>query len=99
MTISLTDPFMRTWHTTLIGAVVGPLVGVPFIRYACFSSPDVPMLLYPVVWSMDFLADIFMPGKDYAGLVFYLPVLVLYCATAGALVALTARFFCRRFLI
>ncbi len=79
---------MKTWLTILIGAVAGPLVGFRLVQWSS-SSPNCPMLLYPVLWFSHFLADIFMPHDDYAGFVTFIPALVLYCAVIGALVALT----------
>ena len=46
---------MKTWHTILIGAVVGPLVGVLLVRCVWSSSPDWPTFLYPVCGSLTFL--------------------------------------------
>jgi len=87
---------MKIWLIILIGAVAGPLVGVPLTRYLWSSSPDCPIVLYPVLWLTDILADIFMPGQDYAGLVTFFPALALYCAAVGVLVALTCRFLWRK---
>jgi hypothetical protein len=88
---------MKAWHVALIGAVVGPLAGIPLLE--CASVPYKHPLIYPVTWSMVFLSDIFMPGKDMAGLVLFLPLIVLYCAGVGALVALTARYLLRKLLV
>jgi len=88
---------MKTWLTILVGAVVGPMVGFLLVQFVYTSSPNWPILLYPVMWLSDILADIFMPHDDYGGLVTFLPALVLYCAGIGVLVALICRYCWRRF--
>ena len=67
---------MKTWLTILIGAVAGPVVGITLVQWSA-ASPNCPLLLYPVLWLADFVADFFMPHDDYAGLVTFVPVLVL----------------------
>ena len=59
---------MKIWLTALIGAVGGPLIGIP-ILFAVAPSSTNPFL-YPVVRSMIFLSDIFTPHRDMAGLYF-----------------------------
>jgi hypothetical protein len=86
---------MKIWHTALVGAVWGPLIGVPFLFAVAPSSTN--PFLYPVMRSMVFLSDIFTPDRDMAGLAFFYPLLVLYFAVIGAAVTIAGRFLWRKF--
>jgi len=79
----------------LIGAVGGPVIGIPILMAAAPSSTN--PFLYPVMRSMIFLSDIFTPDRDMAGLIFLYPLLVLYFAIIGVAVAFTARLLWRKF--
>ena len=88
---------MKTWHTALIGAVGGPVIGIPILMATGPASTN--PFLYPVVRSMIFLSDIFTPDRDMAGLIFLYPLLVLYFAIIGVAVAFAARLLWRKFAV
>ena len=86
---------MKTRHAALIGAIGGPLIGVPILCAVAPASTN--LFLYPVVWSMMFLSDILTPDQDMAGLIFWYPLLVLYFAVIGTAIAVAFRFLWKRF--
>ena len=85
---------MKTWLTVLVGAVVGPLIGLSVV----FSSQhwDHWWLFYPAIACINFLSHTFFPNQDMAGLFFLLPVVALYFAVIGIAGALAIRFFWRK---
>jgi hypothetical protein len=87
---------MNKWRVALIGAIAGPLIGIPLLMIA--SVPQTHPIIYPVTWLMIFLSRILFPDSDMAGLILFMPLLGLYCAFIGALVALAVRFVGRKFL-
>ena len=76
---------MKIWHIALLGALVGPVIGIPLFYAA--KLPTSHPLIAPVVSSMIFLSDVFMPGRDMAGIVLFLPLMIIYCSGLGALIA------------
>jgi hypothetical protein len=85
---------MKTWHIGLVGAVGGPLVGLP-VTFATKPSTD-SVFFYPVMRSMFFLSRILFPNQDMAGVVLFLPLLLLYFALIGVLFALIGTFFWKK---
>ena len=85
---------MKTWLIILIGVVVGPLVGFSMV----FASQDWDhwWILYPAIACIDFLSHVFFPNQDMAGLFFLFPVLALYFAVIGVVIALATRFLWRK---
>jgi hypothetical protein len=84
----------KTWHIVLMGAIVGPLIGLPMLLLLKVSV-DNPFV-YPIKQALIFLGRVLSDTDKFAGLVFAAPVTVLYFAVIGILVALAGRYLLRR---
>ena len=85
---------MKTWLTVLVGAVVGPLIGLSVVFLS--QHWDHLWIYYPAIACINYLSHTFYPNNDMAGLFFLLPVLVSYFAVIGVVGALAIRFFWRK---
>ena len=81
---------MKTWQITLIGAVSGPLIGIPIILVADPALNG--LFVYPVVQFCLFLGKSFFPNDHWLWQSILLPFLIVYLAIVGAYVARGARF-------
>ena len=88
---------MKTWHIALIGAVGGPLIGLPIV-FAAPSSAGA-WFFYPVAYSVTFLERVAFPNLGvsfFAVFGIFVPLLVVYFAVIGVLFALVGRLFIRK---
>jgi predicted anti-sigma-YlaC factor YlaD len=88
---------MKTRHIALIGAVGGPLIGLPIV----FAAPSLAgsCFFYPVAYSMTFLERVVFPNLEmgfFAVYAVFMPLLVVYFAVIGVLFALVSRLFLRK---
>lgn len=88
---------MKIWHTALIGAVGGPLIGLPIV----YAAPSLAgsWFFYPVASSMAFLQRVVFPNLEmsfFAVFGVFMPLLVLYFAVIGVLFALVGKLLLRK---